>query len=146
MGILPVNLMFSIQLAAIVFAGYHKGQDEAWPFRGKRQPAQSRKRQMYGRQNWKRKRNCLRKGLFMDAFAQIHKVSGLNKVAVLFDEDSKAHANHHPPTLDDVQRRAFEIHHEHGAVNGGYTLDEWLEAEHELEGTDGPDSGNDLVH
>jgi hypothetical protein len=83
---------------------------------------------------------------FMDTFAQIHKVSGLNKVAVLFDEDSKAHANHHPPTLDDVQRRAFEIHHEHGAVNGGYTLDEWLEAEHELEGTDGPDSGNDLVH
>ena len=77
----------------------------------------------------------------MDTFAQIHKVSGLNKVAVSFGEDSKAHANHHPPTLDDVQRRAFEIHHEHGAVNGGYTLDEWLEAEHELEGTDGPDSG-----
>ena len=82
----------------------------------------------------------------MDTFAQIHKVSGLNKVVVLSEEDSKAHANHRRPTLEDVQRRACEIHHDHGAVNGGYTLDEWLEAEHELEGTDGPDSGNGLVH
>jgi len=36
--------------------------------------------------------------------------------------------------------------HQHGAVSGAYTLDEWLEAEHELEKTDGPDTGNDLVH
>jgi hypothetical protein len=82
----------------------------------------------------------------MDTFAQIHKVSGLNKVMVLFEEDSKADASHHPPTLEDVQRRACEIHHEHGAVNGGYTLDEWLEAEHDLEDSDGPDSGNNVVH
>ena len=82
----------------------------------------------------------------MDTFAQFHKVSGLNKVVVLFEEDSKVHADHHQPTLEDIQRRACEIHHEHGAVNGGYTLDEWLEAEHDLEDTDGPDSENNRVH
>jgi hypothetical protein len=83
----------------------------------------------------------------MDTFAELHNVDRLNRLVMLLEEDSKKiHANHHPPTLADVQRRAYEIHHEHGAVTGGYTLDEWLEAEHELEGTDGPDSGNDLVH
>jgi hypothetical protein len=65
---------------------------------------------------------------------------------VLSDEKSDGHAHHHPSTLEDIQHRACEIHHEHGAVNGGYTLDEWLEAEHELEETDGTDAGNDRVH
>lgn len=82
----------------------------------------------------------------MDIFAGIYSVGGFNNAAVLFDEKSEGHVNHHPPTLEDVQRRACEIHHEHGAVNGGYTLDEWLEAEHELEDTDDPDGGNDRVH
>jgi hypothetical protein len=82
----------------------------------------------------------------MGTFAQIHNVNRLNRFVMLFEEDSKIHANHHPPTLEDVQRRACEIHHEHGAVTGGYTLDEWLEAEHELEDTDGLDSENDVVH
>lgn len=35
--------------------------------------------------------------------------------------------------LDEVQRRACRLHHRHGATCGGYTLEEWLEAEHELE-------------
>ncbi len=82
----------------------------------------------------------------MDTFAEIHNGDRLNRFVMRLEEDSKIHANHHPPTLEDVQRRACEIHHEHGAVNGGYTLDEWLEAEHDLEGTDGPDSENNLVH
>jgi hypothetical protein len=82
----------------------------------------------------------------MDTFAEIHSLDRLNRFVMLLEEDSKIHANHHPPTLEDVQRRACEIHHEHGAVNGGYTLDEWLEAEHELEDADGPDSENNLVH
>jgi hypothetical protein len=81
----------------------------------------------------------------MDTFAEIHNVDRLNGLVMLLEEDSKIHANHHP-TLEDVQRRACEIHHEHGAVTGGYTLDEWLEAEHELEDTDGPDSENNRVH
>jgi hypothetical protein len=82
----------------------------------------------------------------MDTFVEIHNVNRLNRFVMLFEEDSKVDANHHPPTLEDVQRRACEIHHEHGAVTGGYTLDEWLEAEHELEDTDGPDSENNRVH
>ncbi len=82
----------------------------------------------------------------MDGFVEIHNVSGFNTAVVLSDEKSDGHAHHHPPTLEDIQHRACEIHHEHGAVTGGYTLDEWLEAEHELEDTDGPDGGNDRVH
>lgn len=82
----------------------------------------------------------------MDTSGEIHNVSGFNNAVVLSDEKSGGHAHHHPPTLEDIQHRACEIHHEHGAVNGGYTLDEWLEAEHELEETDDPDAGNDRVH
>jgi hypothetical protein len=33
-GILPANSTFSIQVAAVVFSGYHKDQGEAWPFHG----------------------------------------------------------------------------------------------------------------
>jgi hypothetical protein len=82
----------------------------------------------------------------MDTFAEIHNVERLNGLVMLLEEDSKAHGGHHPPTLEEIQRRACEIHHDHGAVSGGYTLDEWLEAEHELEDTDGLDSENDVVH
>jgi Protein of unknown function (DUF2934) len=39
----------------------------------------------------------------------------------------------HPPSLDEIQVRAYRIHRKHGAVYGGYSLDEWLEAEHELD-------------
>lgn len=35
--------------------------------------------------------------------------------------------------LDEIQRRACRIHRRHGAIYGGYTLEEWLEAEHQLE-------------
>jgi hypothetical protein len=35
-------------------------------------------------------------------------------------------------SLHDIQIRAYRIHQKHGGgVYGGYTLDEWLEAEHE---------------
>jgi hypothetical protein len=82
----------------------------------------------------------------MDTFAEIHKVNRPNELVMLFEEESKIHANHHPPTLEDIQRRACEIHHDHGGINGGYTLDEWLEAEHELEETDGTSDENEQVH
>lgn len=53
----------------------------------------------------------------------------------------------HPHTLDEVQRRAVRIHHRHGSIYGGYTLEEWLEAEHELDDEDQPRSGKrDRVH
>jgi Protein of unknown function (DUF2934) len=37
------------------------------------------------------------------------------------------------PSLNEIQIRAYRIHQKHGAVYGGYTLDDWLEAEHELD-------------
>jgi hypothetical protein len=56
--------------------------------------------------------------------------------------------NQHPHTLDEIQRRACRIHSRHGAVYGGYTLEEWLEAEHELEHEEHPAPSNnkDRVH
>jgi Protein of unknown function (DUF2934) len=37
------------------------------------------------------------------------------------------------PSLNEIQVRAYRVHQRHGAVGGGYTLEDWLEAEHELE-------------
>jgi hypothetical protein len=37
------------------------------------------------------------------------------------------------PTLNEIQIRAYRIHHQHGGYVGGYSLDDWLEAEHELD-------------
>ena len=82
----------------------------------------------------------------MDTFAKIHSLDRLNNAVMLFREESETHVNHHRPSLEDVQRLARRIHHEHGGVTGGYTLDDWLEAEHELEDIDGSVSENDQVH
>ena len=82
----------------------------------------------------------------MDTFAEIHSIDRLTNAVMLFEKESEIHVNHHPPTLDDVQRRARRIHHEHGGVTGGYTLDDWLEAEHELENTDGSGDENSQLH
>jgi hypothetical protein len=82
----------------------------------------------------------------MDRFEEIHSIDRPNNAVMLFEKDSEIHVNHHPPTLDDVQRLARRIHHEHGGVTGGHTLDDWLEAEHELEDMDGSVSENNQVH
>jgi len=37
----------------------------------------------------------------------------------------------HPPTLDEIQHRAYRIHLDHGGLYG-YDLDDWLQAEREL--------------
>ena len=50
----------------------------------------------------------------------------------------------HPPTLSEIQRRACKIHYER-VVSGGYTLDDWLEAEHELERKLTPSGKKDQV-
>jgi hypothetical protein len=39
---------------------------------------------------------------------------------------------HHPPTIDDIQLEAMRLHYRHGGIFGGYSLEDWLEAEHEL--------------
>jgi len=41
-------------------------------------------------------------------FAEIHKVR-LSKAVLLFEGKSEGHENHHPPSLEDIQRRACEI-------------------------------------
>lgn len=57
-----------------------------------------------------------------------------------YDDLGNAHRAHHPPSLDEIQLRAYRVHYQHGGVFGGYSLDDWLEAEHELtEGDDSPD-------
>jgi hypothetical protein len=82
----------------------------------------------------------------MDMFGEIHSVERLDNAVMLFEKESEKHANHHEPTLEEIQRRALKIHHEHGSVTGGYTLDDWLEAEHELEDTDRPSDENKRLH
>jgi hypothetical protein len=37
----------------------------------------------------------------------------------------------HPPTVDEIQYRAYRIHLDHGGLYG-YDLDDWLRAEREL--------------
>ena len=60
-------------------------------------------------------------------------------------ETSPKHEYTH--TLNEVQRRAYQIHQRHGAVYDGYTLEDWLEAEHELEDEDNsPSPKKDQVH
>ncbi len=50
---------------------------------------------------------------------------------------------HHPATLNEIQIRAYRVHWEHGGTNGGYTLDDWLEAERKLDTDTGSDSNPD---
>jgi Protein of unknown function (DUF2934) len=53
----------------------------------------------------------------------------------------------HTHTLNEVQRRAYQVHQRHGGIYGGYTLEDWLKAEHELdEEDDSPSPKNDQVH
>jgi hypothetical protein len=56
-------------------------------------------------------------------------------------ESSPQHGHTHilnNHNLNDVQRRAYRIHERHGGIYGGYTLEDWLEAEHELDEEENP--------
>jgi hypothetical protein len=60
-------------------------------------------------------------------------------------ERSPKHEHSH--TLNEVQRRAYRIHERHGGIYGGYTLEDWLEAEHELDDEDkSPSPKKDQIH
>jgi hypothetical protein len=75
----------------------------------------------------------------------VNSTGGQNTPAHQDSEESPEHQ--HPHTLDEIQRRACRIHRRHGGVYGGYTLGDWLEAEHELEHEDDPAPNNrDRVH
>lgn len=63
----------------------------------------------------------------------------------LLREETETRGDIHPPTLSEIQRRACKIHYER-VVSGGYTLDDWLRAEHELEGKLTPSGKKDQVH
>ncbi len=60
------------------------------------------------------------------------------------ETDSKPRHTHN---LNEVQRRAYQVHQRHGGVYGGYTLEDWLEAEHELDEEDSsPSPKKDQIH
>lgn len=69
---------------------------------------------------------------------EVDKVTSTNVIQSSFTlRDSESDPKHqHTHTLNEVQRRAYQIHQRHGAIYGGYTLEEWLEAEHELDNED----------
>jgi len=53
----------------------------------------------------------------------------------------------HTHTLNEVQRRAYQVHQRHGGIYGGYTLEDWLEAEHELDEEDNsPPPKKERIH
>src|SRR5580704_13223814 len=83
------------------------------------------------------------------------RMSELNKVVsgnviqpTLTPRDPEKGPKHeHTHTLNEVQRRAYQIHQRHGGVYGGYTLEDWLEAEHELDDEDNsPSPRKDQIH
>jgi hypothetical protein len=82
----------------------------------------------------------------MNQILGIDRTHRLDNSLILLEKESEVHADSHPPTLDEIQRRAYRIHHEHGGVTGGYTLDDWLEAEHELEDKVTRSEKKDQVH
>jgi len=63
----------------------------------------------------------------------IERTDKSESLSVIFKEAHDNSLPAHPPSLIDIQIRAYRIHQRHGAVYGGYTLDDWLEAEHELD-------------
>jgi len=58
---------------------------------------------------------------------------GLDKHLGTAENELEIHPESHRPTLDEIQLRACRIHSKHGGVCGGYNLDDWFEAELELE-------------
>jgi hypothetical protein len=69
---------------------------------------------------------------------ELNKVVSTNVIQTTFTlRDSETTSKpQHTHTLNEVQRRAYQIHQRHGGVYGGYTLEDWLEAEHELDEED----------
>jgi hypothetical protein len=82
-------------------------------------------------------------------------MSAINEVVVSVDlpttptlrDPEPSPKNLHVHTLNEIQRRAYEIHQRHGAIYGGYTLEDWLEAEHELDEEDNSQARkSDQIH
>ena len=73
----------------------------------------------------------------MNHISSIDHANFLDKPAPTAHKELEIHIDSHGPrlnpSLNAIQLRACRIHFEHGGGCGGYTLDDWLEAEHELE-------------
>jgi hypothetical protein len=65
--------------------------------------------------------------------SSINNSQGIDKLQGRAENELEIHPESHHPTLDEIQLRAIRIHSQHGGVCGGYNLDDWFEAEHELE-------------
>ena len=71
---------------------------------------------------------------------------GLHKTLGKAENGLEIHPESHHPTLDEIQLRAIRIHSQHGGVCGGYNLDDWFEAEHELEDENQRSAKTERVH
>ena len=62
-------------------------------------------------------------------------------------EPEKGPKHEHTHSLNEIQRRAYQVHERHDGIYGGYTLEDWLEAEHELDEEDNsPSPKKDQIH
>ncbi len=69
----------------------------------------------------------------MSHTSPINHPHGLDKHIGKAENELEIHPQSHHPTLNEIQLRACRIHSKHGGVCGGYNLDDWFEAEHEME-------------
>jgi hypothetical protein len=86
-----------------------------------------------------------RKKASMSHISSINHSRGLDKHPGTTENGLEIHPESHHPTLDEIQLRAIRIHSQHGGVCGGYNLDDWFEAEHELEDENERSSKKDPV-
>jgi hypothetical protein len=69
----------------------------------------------------------------MKMISMIGRAHGTDTQSMILQNHSDNPPPAHSPSLNEIQIRAYRIHQEHGAAYGGYSLDDWLEAEHELD-------------
>ena len=82
----------------------------------------------------------------MSHIPSINHSRGLDKHPGKTENGLEIHPESHHPTLDEIQLRAIRIHSQHGGVCGGYNLDDWFEAEHELEDENQSSAKTERVH
>ena len=82
----------------------------------------------------------------MKQLSEVGNSNSLDNPAVSSPSEFEIHPHSQQPTLNEIQLRACRIHYKHGGVWGGYTLDDWLEAEHELADEDQPSGKKEHVH
>lgn len=92
-----------------------------------------------------RREVAARKKAPMSHTSSMNNSHGLDKPSGAAENELEIHPASHHPTLDEIQVRACRIHYRHGGVCGGYDLDDWFEAEHELEDENQPSGKKERV-